>query len=117
MSQSGERVCTSVADSKKIKIVKNLISENIFSSKWRTKLASFISLNFCKYKEHWIKKHFSEECENNSKCKDKNKCQNRHPKACKRKGSGFCRLEGDCAYSHKLPPAQIRLKVMAGLSC
>ena len=61
----------------------------------------FHKFGFCKYKEHCRKKHFSEECENNSECQDKNNCHKRHPKACKRKGSGLYRFEGECAYSHK----------------
>ena len=65
------------------------------------KACQFQKFGFCKYKERCVKKHFSEECENNLECKDKINCHKRHPKACKRNGSGVCRFEGDCAYSHK----------------
>ena len=64
------------------------------------KVCQFQKFGFCKYEEHCIKKHLSEECEQNSECNDKNNCQKRHSKACKRKGSGY-RFEGDCAFSQK----------------
>ena len=66
----------------------------------KEKDGKFQKFEFCKYKEHCMKKHLSEECELNSDCKDKNSCRKRHPKACKSKGTG-CRFEGDSAFSHK----------------
>ena len=56
---------------------------------------------FCKFKQGCKKKHFTEVCENLSRCNNMNECEKRHPKACRRfKAENECRFKKDCAYSH-----------------
>ena len=64
----------------------------------------FQKFGYCKFQERCKRKHFTQVCDSLSRCKDKDKCQKRHPKNCKRFASETgCRHKEGCAYSHNVP--------------
>ena len=61
----------------------------------------YSKFGFCKFKDMCERKHFTEECDKNSKCQDTNTCDKRQPKNCNGYYSGNCRFKNDCAYKHQ----------------
>ena len=56
---------------------------------------------FCKFKKRCKRRHFTEVCENLSRCTKINECEKRHPKTCRRfTVENECWFKNDCAYSH-----------------
>ena len=66
----------------------------------------YSKFGFGKFKSLCKRKHYTEECKKQN-CQEKNTCQKRHPKNCKRYPSGGCRFKNDCAFKH---PSKIVLK-------
>ena len=59
----------------------------------------YSKFGYCKFKSMCKRKHFTEEF-NDQNCQEKNSCQKRHPKICKRYFSGNCRFKNYCAFKH-----------------
>ena len=59
----------------------------------------YSKFGFCKFKSMCKIKHYTEEC-NKQNCQEKNTCQKRHPKKCKRYSLGKCRFKNYCAFKH-----------------
>ena len=59
----------------------------------------YSKFGFCKFKSLCKRQHYTEECDNQN-CQERNTCQKRHPKPCKRYSSGNCRFKKDCAFKH-----------------
>ena len=52
---------------------------------------------FCKYKQEFKRRHFSEEWKDLSKCKSIKNCLKRLPKVKKKYAFGHCRVETNCS--------------------
>ena len=70
-------------------------------SRMEGEACQYSKFGFCKFKDMCKRKHFTEECNKNSKCQEKNSCDKRHPKICNKYSSGKCRFKNDCAYKHQ----------------
>ena len=56
---------------------------------------------FCKFKKGCKRRHFTEVCENLSRCTNINECEKKHPKICRRfTVESECQFKNDCAYRH-----------------
>ena len=64
----------------------------------------FSKYGFCKFKDSCKRKHYNEDCKDSSNCQNIKTCNKRHPKPCKRFGSGRCRFQSECAYNHQNVP-------------
>ena len=65
-------------------------------------ICQFQKFGYCKFEEKCKRIHLAEVCDSLSRCKNKNECQKRHPKRCKRFDSeSSCRFKNKCAYLHQ----------------
>ena len=61
----------------------------------------FNKFGFCKFQSECKREHYSEVCDQLSRCSNIKRCNKRHPKNCKRYVSGNgCRFQEECAYYH-----------------
>ena len=76
----------------------------------------FSKFGFCKFQSGCKREHYSEVCDQLSRCSNIKRCNKRHPKNCKRYVSGNgCRFREDCAYYHNVEkqedPNELKMKV------
>ena len=66
------------------------------------KVCQYHKFGYCKYRDKCKGIHYKEECIELSSCKRVERCNQRHPKGCKKFESGKCQFGSDCAYNHKI---------------
>ena len=65
------------------------------------KVCSHDKYGHCKFGNQCKKHHYKKICQNLALCQNKDVCNKRHPKYCKRfKSDSFCRFENRCSYFH-----------------
>ena len=63
---------------------------------------TYAKFGFCKFRGSCMRKHFTEVCEDLSRCMKVKECHKRHPKICRRFSlEKECRFKDDCEYTHE----------------